>query len=249
MRVPLDANLTAADVKQAFVRSGVLFEPRLAAAKRACAAARTDLDAPAPASDLKAALMVFRQVLEVWCERDRAEPRCRAGNAARRGQPLQSAPRGRCHPGAAAPQTMRAIKHLANALAGAAGRTAADRPPLSPEQATSLAKSVAAALVAREAPPRTRRQQSRTAPPPPYRGAPLAAQQPAAPSIAPDTPPHETAERLIGATDGALARTTLLQAASLPDQPSAAARDPRRSAGPSRCRSRHRRAPASRNSR
>jgi hypothetical protein len=37
-------------------------------------------------------------------------------------------------------------------------------------------------------------------------------------SIAPDTPPHESAERLLAATDGAIARTTLLQAASLPDQ-------------------------------
>ena len=35
LRVPLDENLTAADVKQAFVRSGVLFEPRLAAARTA----------------------------------------------------------------------------------------------------------------------------------------------------------------------------------------------------------------------
>ena len=30
LRVPLDEKLTAGDVKQAFVRSGVLFEPRLA---------------------------------------------------------------------------------------------------------------------------------------------------------------------------------------------------------------------------
>jgi hypothetical protein len=37
-------------------------------------------------------------------------------------------------------------------------------------------------------------------------------------AIAPDTPPHESAERLLAAADGALARTTLLQAASLPDQ-------------------------------
>jgi hypothetical protein len=58
-----------------------------------------------------------------------------------------------------------------------------------------------------------------SAPPPPYRGAPLAAQQPADATIAADTPAHETAERLLGATEGAIARTTLLQAASLPDQP------------------------------
>jgi hypothetical protein len=52
-------------------------------------------------------------------------------------------------------------------------------------------------------------------------GAPLSAQQPVPPSLLPDMPPHETAERLLNATDGALARTTLLQAASLPDQPTA----------------------------
>ncbi len=55
---------------------------------------------------------------------------------------------------------------------------------------------------------------------PPYRGAPLAAQAVAAPSIAPDTAPHEIAHKLIAETDGALARQTLLQVASLPDQPS-----------------------------
>jgi hypothetical protein len=96
---------------------------------------------------------------------------------------------------------------------------------LSPEQATSLAKSVAAALTGREGPEHAA-PANPSAPPPPYRGAPLAAQQPAAAVIAPDTPPHETAERLLGATEGALARTTLLQAASLPDQPGAQRSDP-----------------------
>ena len=97
--------------------------------------------------------------------------------------------------------------------------------PLSPAQATSLAKSVAAALTGREAPEHAA-PANPNAPPPHYRGAPLAAQQPAPAVIAPDTPPHETAERLLGATEGALARTTLLQAASLPDQPGAQRSDP-----------------------
>jgi hypothetical protein len=57
------------------------------------------------------------------------------------------------------------------------------------------------------------------APPPPYRGAPLAAQAAAASSIAPDAAPREIADRLIAQTDGALARQTLLQVASLPEQP------------------------------
>jgi hypothetical protein len=55
---------------------------------------------------------------------------------------------------------------------------------------------------------------------PPYRGAPLAAQAVAMPSIAPDAAAQETAHKLIVETDGALARQTLLQAASLPEQPS-----------------------------
>src|SRR5262249_8990805 len=56
------------------------------------------------------------------------------------------------------------------------------------------------------------------APPPPYRGAPLAAQPTAAPSVAADTAPQEIGKVLFNETDAALARQTLMQAASLPDQ-------------------------------
>ena len=91
---------------------------------------------------------------------------------------------------------------------------------LSPEQATSLAKTVATQLVA----PRSAgslfcgRANPNGGPPPPYRGAPLSRAAAGRGRIAPDTPPHESAERLLAATEGALARTTLLQAASLPEQ-------------------------------
>ncbi|HEU5273996.1 MAG TPA: flagellar hook-length control protein FliK [Xanthobacteraceae bacterium] len=59
------------------------------------------------------------------------------------------------------------------------------------------------------------------APPPPYRGAPPAAQPAAAPSISPSMTPHEIGKVLLRETDAALARQTLLQAASLPDQAAA----------------------------
>ena len=59
------------------------------------------------------------------------------------------------------------------------------------------------------------------APPPPYRGAPTAAQPAAAPSITPDMTPHDIGKVLLSETDAALARQTLLQAASLPSQPGA----------------------------
>jgi hypothetical protein len=56
-----------------------------------------------------------------------------------------------------------------------------------------------------------------TTPPPPFRGALPSAQSVAAPSIAPTTPLAVTAHQLLGDTDAAIARQTLLQVASLPD--------------------------------
>jgi Flagellar hook-length control protein FliK len=55
-------------------------------------------------------------------------------------------------------------------------------------------------------------------PPPPFRGALPSAQPVASPSIAPDAPLSTTAHHLLGDTDAALARQTLLQVASLPDR-------------------------------
>jgi hypothetical protein len=51
----------------------------------------------------------------------------------------------------------------------------------------------------------------------PYRGAPTTAQSPVAPSISADMPPHDIVKTLLVETEGALARQTLLQTASLPD--------------------------------
>nr|HAQ95623.1 flagellar hook-length control protein FliK [Afipia sp.] len=53
-------------------------------------------------------------------------------------------------------------------------------------------------------------------PPPPFRGSETSAQPVALPSLAPDDAPAAVAHRLIEDTDAALARQTLLQAASLP---------------------------------
>jgi len=53
-------------------------------------------------------------------------------------------------------------------------------------------------------------------PPPPFRGSEPSAQSVALPSLAPDDAPATVAHRLIEDTDAALARQTLLQAASLP---------------------------------
>lgn len=53
--------------------------------------------------------------------------------------------------------------------------------------------------------------------PPPFRGALPSAHSIASPSLAPDTPLAATVHRLLGDTDAAIARQTLLQVASLPD--------------------------------
>ena len=55
-------------------------------------------------------------------------------------------------------------------------------------------------------------------PPPPFRGALPSAQPVATPSIAPGAPLAVTAHHLLGDTDAAIARQTLLQVASLPDR-------------------------------
>jgi hypothetical protein len=55
-------------------------------------------------------------------------------------------------------------------------------------------------------------------PPPPFRGAQPSAQSIAAPSIAADAPLATSARHLLGDTDAAIARQTLLQVASLPDR-------------------------------
>jgi hypothetical protein len=180
LRLPLDQDLTAADVKQAFVRSGVLLEPRLAAAAKAVAP-----DAPpgAPPADLKATLLALRQALKGWtAQAPQAEPLTPA-----RLDPLLALP-------------------------------AAGSPALSPEDAENIARSISALLTKVTAASSGAANPSIN-PPPPYRGAPLTAQAPVAPAILEGATPQATVERLIAETDAALARQTLLQAASLPDAP------------------------------
>lgn len=174
LRVPLDEKIAAPDVKQAFMRSGVLFEARLAAT----AARSTPSRVAPPAKDLKVALLVLREVVKTWSDSDTVKPG-------------------------------------ANALAGPPDELP-QSPPLSAEQAITLAKSLAAALVKRDA---ASTSATPNPVPPPYRGAPFAAQPPVAPSIAADAASRQIADQLLSETDGALARQTLLQVASLPAQP------------------------------
>jgi hypothetical protein len=235
LRVPLDEHLAGADLKQAFVRSGVLLEPRLAAVRGAPTDARAPFASapsdvprhtsetsfqngfeavPTPRDDLKSALLVFRQVLKVW---GASFPAMAIPERPNTPLPAGSQPAIQVQTPAVS-SDVDTIRHVASALAGLP-EDLPQRMPLSPEQASSLAKSLAAALTRRDA-PETPATHSSNAVPLPYRGAPLAVQAVAAPSIMPDAAPQEIAHKLIAETDGALARQTLLQAASLPEQPS-----------------------------
>jgi hypothetical protein len=200
-RVPLDENLTAGDMKGALARSGVLLERRLAAAIKPAASPPTaptpgasirPVAQSVPADDLKATLLVLRQVLKTW---------------AAEAPPQPTAALTKLEPMAALP--------------------ASAAPPLSPEEAETVARSVASALLGK--PAAVSASTAGASPPPPYRGAPLTPQPPALPGIADDAAPRATAERLVTETDAALSRQTLLQAASLPDP---AGLDARRETGP-----------------
>jgi hypothetical protein len=189
LRPPLDGNLTAQDVRQAFANSGLFLEANLAES------AQTSPDASAPAGtsaapttgagtaavpagappqgDLKAALIVFRQVLATAL-------------AGGEGAPTFAA-------------------------AGTATTTPLTPPPTPPA-------ALQAPPASASSPPAVRV----SSPPPPFGGGPTAAQPPTIATIDGATAPHEAVKTLIAATDGALSRQTLLQAASLPSQPGGA---------------------------
>ncbi len=216
LRPQLDANLSGADIRQAFAQSGLFFEAQLAevsapaasdfaVATNAGAGSARPNTAPSaaapsgaglidiaatsgmPVNDLKAALIVLRQVLSAaLAENDVAPLAATATSVATLTEP---------------------------------GLIAAGTPGLSAETAARgmpASATVPGALTSGALP-------SPPPPPPPFRGALPTAQPPASPTITAATPPQEAAKVLMNATDAALSRQTLLQAASLPGQSTGAA--------------------------
>jgi hypothetical protein len=175
----LDETPSAASIRQALDRSGLFLEAHLSAAAtddpaEAAAGRAGALPGALPAGvpdDLKAALIVLRNVLKNWLGDDALKPLL---------------------PGT--PGLLKAALaplDLGAAAAPDAGGKAEELRPAGP------------------------------AVPPPYRGAPTAAQPAAAPSISPEMSPRDIGKVLLNETDAALARQTLLQAASLPSHPGA----------------------------
>ena len=206
-RLQLDTMLTGDDVRQAFQKSGLFLESSLARGGTM----------PSGMPDLKAGLIVLRQVLSNWLGQaapanapvPQATPQGMAADAPRMAAPPLA-------PAAAAltdavlqqntPGLMRVIEA---ALRNATARTLQDLgnapPPRQPETA-AMSRNTAADLQATE-------------PAPPFRGAAPSAQPVARPSIDSDMPSVSMGRQLLDQTDAAIARQTLLQIASLPDRP------------------------------
>jgi len=204
-RTSLDQNLTGGEVKNAFQRSGLFLEASLASGSP-----------PAGIPDLKAALLVLRHTL------------------------LSSLGGAAAPADAAAPPLVPSLSpdidapdmHMPQARLAAAGDLPASSNLLASSNA--LRGATAAALnVLQEglqeignAPPAMASPKSlrsddvafRVNTPPPFRGAQPTAQPVALPSLPTNAPLATTARQLLGETDAAIARQTLLQVASLPER-------------------------------
>ncbi|WP_027583325.1 flagellar hook-length control protein FliK [Bradyrhizobium sp. Ai1a-2] len=202
----LDQGLDGGDIKNGFERSGLFFEASLAAGTASSAAG---------APDLKAALIVLRQTLQSSLgTADAAPPASTAtGQAA-------------AHPALSQNLAPSEIEVEEILLPQARVPVADDLvTPGGIGRATSNAGPSAGATLLQELGDSLRPTDIATdvtvntnTPPPPFRGSVPTAQPVASPSVAPDMPLAAAAHHLLGDTDAALARQTLLQVASLPDR-------------------------------
>ena len=274
----LDGQISGPEIRQALQRSGLFLEARLAAAapgaepQRAPAGTLTAppkvVSTPTPNSDMKAALLVFREVVKTWME---ATPptSAQAGASPPGSALLTSAPPGQATIAAAA-STQLADRGAPQALAAgpaalmtssseAVSEAPVPAPPATEEASPALARPATGwpnvntpsppvprpaeppplpafgAIVADDFPPlplMTSRASSAAAmayggpevapgppshTPPPYAGAPTHAQAAAQPGLPAGADPHALGHRLLTETSAALARTELLQIASLPE--------------------------------
>lgn len=232
-RPALTEALSGSDVQSAFANSGLFLEAGLAGG----------LAMPGEAGgppDLKAALLVFRQLLSTYDEgpvsdgdvtpasgiaavADAAQG---SSTGSSTGSAMTSAGAGGTLLEALLGLSADQAPPLAPGEAGiaAAGRALAQEiegePAATPSPATQPGDASEATGAAVRSGP-----QAPEVPPPPYRGAAPVAQAVATATLGSDATTHEVVRRLAADTDGALARQTLLQIASLPGQGDAGAAD------------------------
>ncbi|MGL5168600.1 MAG: flagellar hook-length control protein FliK [Afipia sp.] len=232
-RTPLGENLTGDALKTAFQKSGLFLEQGLAS---------TSPQAVVNTPDLKAALIVFRQTVASWLGNTPSpatatppQPSTVPSSAAPPLSPeieagdilLPQAP-ARVADDAGEPDGKVRIYAPNEPLPTAANRAALASAGLTELQEIlqALPKGVRDAVAnlldaEGRATPRAATEGDdafahSNVPPPPFRGSATTAQSVALPSLTPDDAPTAVAHRLIEDTDAALARQTLLQAASLP---------------------------------
>jgi hypothetical protein len=279
----LDGQISGPEIRQALQRSGLFLEARLAASgptqrqpTGTLTAPPKAVPTPTPNSDMKAALLVFREVVKSWVDTmplssaqagaapsatsntaPNAMPNAAATAAASaaqladRGTPqalgaaTQSTASPSVDPAASDPEAP-ALAPLADDGAPPTARPATGwsnvnaswqavrpapvpPPPLPafgaivaedfPPTSLTLSQATSAAAMAYGGPEAPPAPPSQT--PPPYAGAPTHAQAAAQPGLPPGAGPHAVAHRLLTETGAALARTELLQIASLPEPPAA----------------------------
>ena len=209
LRQPSDRVLTGPDIKAALASSGLVLEASLAKI--------TPLS-PASPPDLKAALTVLRQALATWLGPITSDAPATAKLVV---VPLATSPQ------IAAIAKSSVVVVTATPAPSEAGK--ATLLPVSvavaedaPADPIAIAKSLVAPQQASNASrgllDETPQLSRHLTTPPPFRDGLPAAQSVASPSLAPDADSVTIVHQLIADTDGALARQTLLQVASLPDQ-------------------------------
>lgn len=256
-RPPLTEKLSGDDIANAFRQSGLFYEQ----SQKQAAAMPASVTANAAATpDLKAALIVFRQVLGSWLggatqppSDDIAVPGQFAQQGQARAQAEIAAPSTVPVPTAEAEEIMLPgavvsvtseveVEDLGNpafpmrdASSPLLGKSTASADSLQ-MILRAFPKGVQDAVLAQLAEEGVTLGQSAAAShamaadadgvPPPFRGAATSAQPAVSPTIDHRTAPDIVAHRLLDDTDSALARQTLLQIASLPDQGTHAKFDP-----------------------
>lgn len=226
-RTPLTENLTGDALKTAFQKSGLFLEHNLASPQAA--------NSP----DLKAALIVFRQTVSSWLGNAPAPET--AAQPEPSSVPQTGAPPLSPDLDVLLPQMAARIAEDAAELDGKVRIYAPNEPlPTAANRAAAASAGLTALQEVLQAFPKGVQDEvakllnaqshagvsrmsadgdeiARTnVPPPPFRGSEPSAQSIALPSLAPDDAPVAMAHRLIDDADAALARQTLLQAASLP---------------------------------
>lgn len=206
-RLAGESPIDGATLKSATANSGLFLEQRLA------------MGAP-PASgrpDMRAALAVLRHALAVAAEAAGPPPAVAAQGApvapvAARPLALTAPP---LAPDGPDPAPAPTGEGASRALVPVAAPPGASRPVAMGTMLTLVREALTMAPAPAGAPEAGTVARSNL-PPPPYRGAAPVAQPMAPPTLAPDASPAAVVHHLLADTEAALARQTLLQAASLP---------------------------------